>query len=460
MAHKNDLTTGPILPLLLKMAIPMMVGHMAHLVLSIVDGIYVSNLGTDESMAVLNYGFPLYYIPFALFNGVMAGSAAVLAQFVGAKDIHQAENTLSQVIILCLGAMALIAITFPVAVPVYLNTLKVSPHIASLTSSYIFITLFGLFFTIVAIVLASALRAEGNMRTLMHAMVAGTLLNIILDPFLIFDSFYFLGITFPGTGWGVKGAAAATLAAAFLSMIIIVYHFIMGKSLIKWVLWPSWSSWQGISRVFAVAAPAMLSQTMIGFYLMLMTALATPFGEYAIAAIGIGCRLDIIAVFPALAIMAAVVSLVGQNYGAGNMERVVRSVKTGIKTAFVFIFAIGIVVYFTRNILIGFFNPEPEVLKSASHYLGTVSLTYGFMGMAIVSAGAFQGLGRGMPSMIITILRLIFINLVFGFVLSRLLGLGENGVHYGPVIANVSAGVIAVGWILYSIKRLNQTAKS
>src|SRR5690606_42056048 len=121
----------------------------------------------------------------------------------------------------------------------------------------------------------------------------------------------------------------------------------------------------GVRETFTVGLPSILSQGLIGVNLAIMTHLAARFGEHGVAAIGIGLRLDIISVFPSLALMVAVLSFTGQNYGAGRFDRVRAGVRTGLATAAISLFVAGPVVHFLRRPLVGLFGPEPQTAASA-----------------------------------------------------------------------------------------------
>jgi putative MATE family efflux protein len=436
------------------MALPMLIGMMSHMLLNIVDGIYVSRLGMEASLAVLNYGFPFFYLIFAVFNGLTSGTTSMLARAIGAKRIDEAENSLSQIVWVGLLIFGIFLCICPLAVPYYLDLQKASPLAAQYTKDYLIPLFAGMPFTVLALLLGSGLRAEGNTRTLMKGLLLGTLANIIIAPFLIYDTFRFAGRIWTGLDLGVAGAGWASTLSSFLSVLVVLAIFLKGNTVLRLRLWPTWGDKGGLKESFAVGLPSILSQSLIGINITLLTALATPFGGAAIAAIGIGSRLESLAVFPSLAIMIAVLSLVGQNFGAKRYDRVAESVRLGLITAFGTLLVIGIAVHFLREPLIALFRPEAATLPSANHYVGILSLGFGFAGISIVSSGAFQGLGRGLPFLFLNTLRLVFLALPAGWLLSRTQG--EYGLHYAPIIASGITAVVAATWILSTVSRLKR----
>ena len=454
MSKTKDLTEGAIFPHILRIAIPMLIGTSSHMLLNIIDGVYVSRLGLDSSLAVLNYGFPFFYLIFAVFNGLTSGSTSVLARFLGAKEKVKAENALAQTVWVGLGIFLLFLVAYPFILPYYLAAQKASPAAAALTWSYLNSLFLGVPFLILVLLWGSGLRAEGNTRTLMSGMMIGTLLNIGFAPFLIFREFRFAGAVWHGLGLGVTGAGLASSLANALSLAVVLAIFLRKGTALRLRFWPDWSERSGLKEAFKVGLPSILSQSLIGINVFVMTQLASPFGEAAVAAIGIGARLETLAVFPSLSIMVAVLSLVGQNFGAGKYERVSQTVRQGLALAFFTLAAIGLIVHFCRGPLIAKFHPDPAAYPSAYHFLGITTLGYAFAGLSVVSSGAFQGLGRGLPFLFLNTLRLLGIAAPLGWLLARTHG--EYGLHFAPLIASGCSALLAITWILSATARLRR----
>jgi putative MATE family efflux protein len=436
------------------MAIPMAIGTSAHMLLNIIDGVYVSRLGLEPSLAVLNYGFPFFYMIFAVFNGLTSGSSSVLARYLGAKEKAKAENALSQIVWVGMALFAVFLVIYPFILPAYLTAQKASPSAGLLTKGYLNSLFLGVPFLVLTLLWGSGLRAEGNTRTLMSGMMLGTLLNIAFAPFLIFADFRFAGIAWHGLGLGVTGAGLAATIANGLSLAVVLAIFLRKGTVLRLRVWPDWSDRRGLIESFKVGLPSILSQSLIGINIFVFTRLASGFGPAAVSAIGIGARLETLAVFPSLSIMVAVLSLVGQNFGAGKFDRVAQTVRQGLALAFFSLAAIGLVVHFCRGALIANFHPDPAAYPSAYHYLGITTLGYAFAGISIVSSGAFQGLGRGLPFLFLNALRLLGIAAPLGWLLARTHG--EYGLHYAPLVASGCSALVAVSWILSVTARLRR----
>jgi putative MATE family efflux protein len=440
------------------MAIPMMIGMTAHMFQNIYDGVLAGRLGIHESMAVLNYGFPFFYLIFAVLNGLSTGATSILSRLLGAGEDFRAANALGQIAWINLGIILTALLLYPVLLPWYLGVQSASPEAAALTWKYLNALFIGLPFTALALVWGSGLRAEGNTRTLMNGMMLGTLANVIAAPFLIFDTFRFAGVSWTGLDLGVSGAGLASSLSGILMALYIGSIYFRGKTRIHFQWLPGWTDRSGARETFRVGLPSILSQGLIGVNLAIMTHLAARFGEHAVAAVGIGLRLDIISVFPSLALMVAVLSFTGQNFGAGRLDRVHEGVRTGLICAAVSLLAIGLLVLVLRAPIIGLFSPEAATAASAHHFLGAITLGYAFVGMGIVASGAFQGLGRGFPFLILTVLRLVLVSAPAAWFFS--VYFGEHAFHYAPLISAVFSGTVAVVWIFAAIRGLRRMPQS
>lgn len=438
------------------MSLPILIGMMAQMLLNIIDGIYVGRLGMQASMAVLNYGFPIFYLLFAFFNGLSIGTNSTLARLIGSKQTEKAENALGQIIWICLGIFFLVVLVYPLAIPPYLVFLKADAQTTALTHQFLTFLFLGMPFTLVSLSLGGGLRAEGNMRTVATAQMLAVITNIVVAPFFIYSHFHFLGLSVSGLGWGVRGAGLASTTANGIATLYVVRLFLRGKTQLHWRIFPGWTDRSGIRGIFNVGVPSSVSQILIGLNWIMMTRLAADFGDTAVAAIGIGGRLDLLSVFPALAVMTSVLTLVGQNFGAQKFDRVRATVRIGLLTAFAGLTGLSLIVFAARHGIIGLFHQNAATNKSALHYLSFQCLGYGLIGINISCSGAFQGLGRGIPSLLLTTMRLLGFMLPLAFILSR--HLGEFGLHYAPVCANLITAVLAVTWILSAVRSLEQKA--
>jgi putative MATE family efflux protein len=450
---QRDLTQGPVTGHILRMALPVLIGMSAQLLLNVIDGIYVGRLGRAESVAVLNYSVPVYYLLFAFFNGLSIGASSVLARYIGAQRGADAERTLGQIIWICLAILGAALLVYPLAVPRYLAFLKATPESAAMAHDFLSVIFLGMPLVILSLMLGGGLRAEGNMRALANGQLLAVLSNIVIAPFFIFDRFHAFGLDLHGMAWGVRGGAFASVTANTLGTLYILRQYLGGKTRLRWAFWPGWKNLEGVKGIFKVGVPSSVSQILIGVNWILMTRIAANFGEVDVAAIGIGGRLDLLAVFPALAVMTAVLTMVGQNFGAGRLDRVRAAARAGVTIAIALLATIGLVGFLFRHGLIGLFGQDDETHALAVHYFSWQCLGFALVGINIVCSGAFQGLGRGLPFLFLTTARLLGLTLPLAWLLSH--RMGPLGMHYAPVIANAATAFVALLWLRGALRSLH-----
>ncbi len=457
---KRDLTQGSIYKHIIAISLPMMIGLIAHMFLNLSDAIYVTRLGINESQAVLNYSFPMFYIPFAIFNGLNIGITAILAQKIGANLKEEAQNILAQCMIISIAIFAFYFIFFTPILELYFGLFQVDEIVKSLSTDYLKILIYGIFLVSLSLVLGGALKAEGNVKILMKAMMYGTLVNLIVDPFLIFESFRFAWIEWSGFGFGVKGAAWATLISDVVIFTIIFLFFLKQDSHFRWPVLPHWRNMSGLVSVFKISLPAMISQAVLAMNLSFLTFLLKPYGVESISALGISVRLDIIAIFPALSITTAVISLVGQNYGAENLGRIQESAKKCLIVGFFSLLVLGMFINILKVPIIGLFNPIDGVQEKVNYYLSVMTLSYGFIALSMISGGIFQGLGQGLHAMMFTLIRSLILTFTLAWIFSSYLGLEEYGIYNAPALSNTLMGLIALSFVYKALRKLRIKLKT
>jgi putative MATE family efflux protein len=311
----------------------------------------------------------------------------------------------------------------------------------------------GMPLVILSLTLGGGLRAEGNMRALANGQLLAVVSNILIAPFFIFGKFHAFGLDLHGFSWGVRGGALASVTANALGTLYILGQYLGGKTRMRWVVWPRWGNLEGVKGIFKVGVPSSISQILIGVNWILMTRIAANFGEVDVAAIGIGSRLDLLAVFPALAVMTAVLTMVGQNFGAGRYDRVRAAARAGVAAAAILLASVGLAGFLFRNGLIGLFGQDATTHALAVHYFSWQCLGFALVGINIVCSGAFQGLGRGLPFLFLTSVRLLGLTLPLAWLLSR--HMGHLGMHYAPVIANAATALVALLWLRSALRKLH-----
>ena len=446
--HKRDLTTGSIPKKLLRLALPIMGGMFLQTVFNIVDTFFVSRLGSN-AIAAVSMNLPVLLILIALGNAVSVGTSSYIARSIGAGKEGEARTTASQAITL---AIILGVVTTAIGVsmaPFILVWMGAAGEVHAMALSYTRTLFWGNLIIFLFMALDGVLRGEGDMKTSMMKQVVAVGFNILLDPIFIFG----LG---PIPALGVGGAALATVISRILGLVFLVWHFTSGKSTIEFNMTKLIFVPHIVREVLGVGLPTSASQAMLSLTLSVYNRLASGFSEEAVAALGLGFRIDSLAILPGIAIGISMVTMVGQNYGAGELERVRRSYWTAMGIAAGFMTTVGILLIAFPQFFIGIFSQDEDVMTYGISYLRILPLFYPFLASGLVSAHSFQGLGKAMPALLISLIREGLIAIPLAYLLATQTQLGVPGIWLAMGISDFSFFVIGLIWFRSTFRSLTR----
>ena len=433
---KRDLTKGSISKNILSLALPMMAAFLLNTGFNIVDTIFVGRL-SPLALAAISVTFPVVFVMIALASGVGIGVTSLIARLLGAKRKREAEITAEHGLLL--GVV--LALVFTVSGLTFSRPLFIligaTPEMMALVLEYIRIIFGGSFFMFLAFVSNSILRGEGDTKTPMKIMMLGTVINIILDPLLIF------GIG-PFPRLEMAGAALATVIARSISAVFVVSHLLRGSAHIKLDFRHFKYEFAIIKSIFLIGIPASLSHAVMSLGTFFLVRITSFFGPFAIAAYGLATRLGMVAFLPAVGMSTAVTTIVGHNVGAGNFRRAQKTTWIAILMAMVFMEAIGIIFFLFPAFWVGIFNKNAHIVAYGSSYFRVVSLLYMLSGVSIIISAAFQGAGRGYPSLVLTTLRLFVLAVPLAYFLSKIYGV--TGIWYGIAISMIVSAIVSAIW--------------
>jgi len=430
---RKDLTIGGITKTILVTAMPMVFALILHTGFNIVDAIYVGRISA-EAIAAVSLAWPIMFFVYALAGGVGVGATSLISRYVGAKEIEKADNVAEHALLV--GVV--LGVVFTVLGLVFgrgLLMLMGADSLAELSLSYLNVIFIGIVFMMIFVVGNNIFRGEGDMKTPMIFMTIATVVNIILDPIFIFV-----------LGMGVKGAAIATIISNFIGCVSVIVGFVIGKSSVK--IRPKCFRFDlGIvKKIFTIGIPSSLSQVSMSISLFVLTRIVATFGPYAIAAFGIGFRLDSIAILPTLGLMMALIPIVGQNVGAKKINRAEKSAYTTAALAAAFTGFVGLMFILFPSFFVSLFNSQPEVLRDGALYLRIVGLSYVFAGVGISISGAFLGAGDAFPALMLTLLRVIILSIPLALVFAFVLGWGLKGVWWAISFSGIISSIIGLIW--------------
>jgi putative MATE family efflux protein len=417
----EDLTSGPLTRHLLKTTSFMLVTMIFQTLYYLIDLFWVGRLGT-QSIAAVGIAGNFTFIVLALTQMLGVGTTTVVSHAVGRKNHPEAELMFNQAQILAVvtGVAFLIAGTL-VRLP-YARALSPDAETATLAGQYLlwFIPAMALQFLMVAA--GAALRAVGNFKAGMIVGTGTVIINMVLAPFLIFG-----WVT--GRAFGVAGAAISSLIAVVVAVIWFATYFFGKESYLRFVRAdqkPRFVLWR---KMLAIGLPSGFEFAMMGVYLIVVYAIARPFGAAAQAGFGIGQRVIQALFMPAVALGFSVAPVAGQNFGARSRERVVETFRKAAYMVSALMALLIILCLLVPDALIGVFSKDPAVLAVGTGYLRIVSWNFVASGLIFVASSMFQAMGNTVPSLIASGTRILLVA-VPSILLSRTAAFQLNWIWY------------------------------
>lgn len=449
----HDMTEGPIFGHIVRMIMPMSFGIFAMMLVGIIDTYWVGTLGTAQQAAV-QMSFPVTMLVMSVSIGLGAGAVSAVSRAAGRKDgtsISRISTDAMTLTLLSVGAVSLLGMLF--VEPIF-RALGASATMLPHVVDYMTVWFAGIVLIVGPMVAGNILRALGNTVVPSIMMMAASAVNLVLDPIFILDDVFGL---FPGLGWGVSGAALATVAANAVTFLMVLWYLVVREKLIdfKWEdLGEVWHHWMDIARVGIPACISNIFNPVAMTVAMSGLAMAR-FGDAAVGGLGVAGRVEAFAIVPLFALSACIGAITGQNGGADRLDRV----REAFRKAFLFCIAWGLgvaaILWIGADWIAAAFLPGEEGRAAAVDYWRIASLTIGGYGITIAASAGFNGLGRPAHGMAITAGRalglMIPLVLIGSFVFNT-----PQGVILGIAAANVLAGSLTA---LFVFTRAKMTAK-
>jgi putative MATE family efflux protein len=442
----TDLTTGDLSLHIRRIAIPASIGFLFNTLFNVVDSFYAGQLGTD-ALAGLALSFPIFFLIIALSGGVGNGTSALTAIALGKrndKEFHQLvlnATALAVVIGLVFGFAA------PFTVAPLFQLIGASGEALRLGVDYTETIFFGTVFFTLNFAFNGMLSSQGNTKPFRNYLILGFFLNLILDPLFIFGWF---GLPALGTA----GVALATIVVQAIGSVYLAYKVSTSDAFDWAMLKASTLSWSTIKDLLRQGIPASLNSATIALGVFVINYFVLMYGgDTTIAAYGVSLRIEQLILLPTIGLNIAVLSIVGQSFGAGNLQRIheVRALTTKYG---VIIMAIGMaVVLLFAPYLIQVFDQTPAVVEAGVTYLRIATLVFIAYIPLNISVSVLQGIKRPNFAIYIGVFRQLLPFAVFYF-LGTTLGYGIFGVWYGIVVVNWIAVIISVWYTNHVLRGL------
>lgn len=436
-----SLTDGPIARSLLALSVPIVLSNLLQSAYQITDTFWVGRLSA-EAVAAVSISFPVSFLLMAIGGGLPMAGAVLVSQYKGKGDTAGVEHTVAQTFLFIVGiATVLTAIGYASAGPI-IRFMGAAPNVVPDATLFLQITFLGYLFVFLFFVFESLMRGFGEPKTPMKIVLATVLLNLVLDPLFIFG----YG---PVPAMGVAGAAMATFCTQALAALIGLATLLHGKFGIRMRLHHFRPDLPFLKTAFFLGLPSSIEQSTRALGMTVMTLLAASFGTHAVAAYGIGVRMLIVVIIPALGLSIATSTFVGQNIGAGKVDRADAATRIGGVIGFLILSFCGLLLFFFARPLTLFFIPEGgQAVEMAIVFLRIISPSFGFISIQMVINGTFRGAGLTTAAMMMAIVSQWMLQFPLAYILSKHSALGVTGLWYSFPLTNIIAAAIGLAWYL------------
>ncbi len=431
---------------IIKLSIPMIIAMSAQTLYNLADAIWVSGLGPN-SLAAVGYVFPFFFFAMALSNGIGVGGGAAISRKIGEKDQSGANLVASHTMVIMFLTSFLIAFGMMLFTEPILNSIGADKALP-LAIDYAKIIFSGIFFIFFNQVSFSLLRSEGDSKRAMYLMLAGVISNIILDPIFIY--------TF---NLGVPGAAYATILSMFFVSIITFYWlFIQKKTYVSFKFHRFKFNKSVVWDISRIGFPATISQTSMSLMsFALITIITKVGGSEGVAIYTTGWRIIALAIMPMLGIATSVTAVSGAAYGSKNYDNIKKAYFYAVKFGLLAEIILSFIIFIFAQQLTWIFTWSEATKSIQPHlinFLRIICLMILTAPVGMSSAAMFQGTGKGLNALMMTLLRTIIFTVPFAWLGGIYFNGGLTGVWWGMVTAGLTYLPVALIWSSVYLNKL------
>ncbi|QYK01864.1 MATE family efflux transporter [Shewanella psychrotolerans] len=446
MRDRHGLLSQPIGRILLNMSLPNLIGILTILGFSLIDTFFISQLGT-EALAAISFTFPVTLIISSIAIGIGAGVSTNLGRLIGSGNSHKAKVFLHDALMLTFWLIAAVSLLGSLCIGPLFTLLGANDSSLPLIRDYMFLWYLGAPLLVLLMVGNQGLRATGDTKSPAKIMALASLINLVLDPLLIFG----LG---PFPRLEIQGAAIATLISWIVALSLSGYLLIIKRNLVEFAefnLTRMRCNWKQLAHI---AQPAALMNLLNPVANALIMAMLARIDHSAVAAFGAGTRLESVLLIAVMALSSSLVPFVAQNLGAGQTERAREALMLSLKFVLIFQTLIYLPLLFFATPVAELFSSDPQVLEWLTFYIIALPAAYGPLGMVILMATTLNAYHRPMSSLVLNVCRLFLLLLPLA-ALGSYLG-GVKGLLLALPVTNTVMGIAC--YILAS--RITEPAKA
>ncbi len=428
----KDLTTGNEAKLIFNFALPMLIGNVFQQLYSSVDGIIVGRFLGKGALAAVGVSFPVIFLLVSLIMGIGMGTTILIAQYFGAQEMDKVKKTIDTAyIFLLIASLVITALGLFLCGPI-LILLKTPVDVYPLAKQYLRIIFAGITAMFGYNSISAILRGLGDSKTPLYFLIIATLVNIVLDLLFVIV-----------LGWGVAGAAWATVIAQGLSFLCGFYYLNRTRQrLFRFKLGEMKFDRDIFWLNVRIGLPTGIQQMLVGSGFMALLRIVNGFGTTVTAAYTAATGIDSFASMPAMNLSAALSSFVGQNLGANKPERVKKGHLAALAMSAAISLAMTLVVILFGKELIALFNTDPAVIEVGARYLLIIGSFYVVFSIFFTTNGVMRGAGDTMIPLVATVLSLWLLRVPAATFLSQ--RLGSDGIWWGTPVGSTFGMIFSV----------------
>lgn len=441
---RRNLTQGQIGNHLFHLAWPMLFGMMGMVIFNLVDTYFIGKLGVNQ-LAAMGFSFPVVMFISSLSQGIGIGSSSLISRNIITESHSNVRIMASRAILLGVIVVLIFVAAGLLTIKPLFETLGAESHILPYIHDYMSIWYYGVAFLVIPMVGNNILRATGDTFLPGMLMVTSAVVNIILDPLLIFG----YG---PFPEMGIRGAALATVIARSVSLVFILVVLIRRENLLCIRFGAVSQILKTWKKLVYIAGPAALGMLITPLSIGIITRIIASHGEEAVAAFGVASRVEMFALMTIASLGSVLIIFIGQNVS----KRLFSRIFTSLRYAGGFSLSWGVVLFvmfvFLGNEIASVFTDSSSVADIANHYFLIVGASYGFQGLVMLSTAVFNGINRPYPATFFAVARMVILYVPMAWLGSKFIGI--NGIFWAGFIANLLAGSAAFIFLHRTIRKI------
>lgn len=446
-----EMITGDPKNAINKLALPIIGSMFLIFANNIIDSIWVAGLGA-EPLAALGYITPLFMILVGFGNGLGAGGNSLISRYIGAEDKPSANNAAIHNLILSFVVSVIISIVF-IAFMEPLLRLMGAASVINYAMDYGFIIFIWTFAILMPPIVGGAFRAEGDIKRATLPIALAAIINMILDPILIYT-----------LGMGIKGAAWATALGPFISLLLMFYWiFVKKDTYLSYDFKDFHNELKIYKDILVVGIPASLEQLVLSVLTIFVNFMLTLVsGPVAVAVYTAGWRIVNIGMLPAIGVGTAAISVAGVAYGARKYENLRVTARYAVKVALIASIIVCIILNIFANqiaFIFSYSESSAQLEPLIASFLQIMCLFILYVPFGASAGNVFQGVGKGTISFVLTTFREFILVLIFAYILGFTFNMGEFGIYCGMLLGGGIGSLICYACIELYINRLIKGAE-